>query len=150
MIKALAIIIAAALGGCCSMVISSEETFYRGRVINGNDSIEVYADNLNRGVFRSGISGPIGIPVQPDSNGFFLVTGTTPSHDDCGSPPKHWENGPLEIYIRGPHIEDYRDTIWVSELKDLPRMRPDSLGIKLGNQEIGVWQLPDIVLKLKS
>jgi len=56
----------------------------------------------------------------------------------------------LEIYIKGPHIQSYHDTLSVEELKALPKLKADSLGIKLQDDEIGIWQLPDIVLTPKE
>src|SRR5690606_14266006 len=112
-----------------------------------DSTVEIYATNVRRGVgvFANGEIRPVLKPQRPDTAGFYFVGGTTPSHDEC-STPNHWEGGPFEIYIRGPHIEDYHDTLSVAELKVLPKLKADSLGIKLGSYDRGIWQLPDIVL----
>jgi hypothetical protein len=138
------------LGGCCSWVVTGEGTIYRGHIVGLSDStIKIYADNLKRGVFSKGEIRPGWKPKHPDSEGFFIIGGTTPSHDECGPDPDHWDNGPLEIFIRGPHIQDYHDTLSVAELKALIKLNADSLGIALDRYERGVWQLPDIVLTPK-
>lgn len=136
------------VGGCCSWYVTSENTIYRGQLIGFSDStVEIYATNMRRGVgvFANGEIRPVVKPQRPDTTGFFLVGGTTPSHDEC-STPNHWKGGPFEIYIRGPHIEDYHDTLSVEDLKALPKLKADSLGIKLRSNEIGIWQLPNITL----
>jgi hypothetical protein len=136
--------------GCCSFVVKSEETVYRGKLDPkiADTTVEIFADNLERGIFKNGSIRPGWKSLHPDTSGYFLVAGTTPSHDDCEH-PNHWDNGPFEIYIRGPHIQDYHDTLSVEELKALPKLDPASVGRKLSRAEIGIWQLPDIVLQPK-
>lgn len=136
--------------GCCSFVSKGEYTVYRGRLDSkiADTTVEIFADNLERGIFQNGVIRPGWKPPHPDRSGYFFVAGTTPSNDDCEH-PNHWDNGPFEIFIRGPHIQDYHDTLRVEELKALPKLDPTSVGRQLGRGEIGIWQLPDIVLQPK-
>jgi len=138
------------LNSCCGWVIYGDTTLFRCRILNISPSdtvnISIYGDNLIY-VPKSGKF--IGYSAQLDSNGYFLVTGTTPSQNECSSTDAYWQNGPYLISISGTNIQNYIDTISVSELQSLPKLSADILGIKLGSQEIGIWELPDINLRPK-
>ena len=140
------------LASCCGFVSKSEYTVYRGKLDTtiADSTVEIFADNITYGVglFRNGNSKPAGSPTHPNASGYFLISGTTPPHNECEH-PNHWEGGSLEIFIQGTHIKDFHDTLSVEELQALSLLNADSLGIHLSSNEIGIWKLPDIILKPK-
>ena len=124
------------------MSTTSEWVVYRGRIIGEIDStISVYGDNSGRHILKNG-EVQVGAN-HPDSNGYFLIDGTTESHDDCDQ-PNHWESGPLEILVRGAGIRDTVIIYTTDQLRTLPSADLNSLDLSGYPKLLGAWQLPDI------